>query len=293
MVGMSSRFITAMLLPAVLLYTFFFLFPALDAFRLSLYSLSGFTARAEWVGLGNFSKAFADPLFWSSARNTLYITIVGGVFVFLLAFLFSVSLSSGIVGKRFFRAVVFLPFIISVFAVVSIWRMVYEQRWGMFNSILHTFGLASVNWTSGPRIFWAMLAAMVWTYVGFYVVLITAGINKVPKDLFEAAELQGASELQKFFHITLPLIWDVVVISLVVWIISAMKNFEFPFAFGGLNIPQDLYNTSVYMYVTGFGQKDPIFQLGYASAIGVITIAMSMIFVVIVRAGLRRDVEEM
>lgn len=163
----------------------------------------------------------------------------------------------------------------------------------MFNSILHTFGLASVNWTSGPRIFWAMLAAMVWTYVGFYVVLITAGINKVPKDLFEAAELQGASELQKFFHITLPLIWDVVVISLVVWIISAMKNFEFPFAFGGLNIPQDLYNTSVYMYVTGFGQKDPIFQLGYASAIGVITIAMSMIFVVIVRAGLRRDVEEM
>ncbi len=290
---MSSRFIAAMLLPAVLLYTFFFLFPALDAFRLSLYSLSGFTARAEWVGLGNFSKAFADPLFWSSARNTLYITIVGGVFVFLLAFLFSVSLSSGIVGKRFFRAVVFLPFIISVFAVVSIWRMVYEQRWGMFNSILHTFGLASVNWTSGPRIFWAMLAAMVWTYVGFYVVLITAGINKVPKDLFEAAELQGASELQKFFHITLPLIWDVVVISLVVWIISAMKNFEFPFAFGGLNIPQDLYNTSVYMYVTGFGQKDPIFQLGYASAIGVITIAMSMIFVVIVRAGLRRDVEEM
>ena len=132
---------------------------------------------------------------------------------------------------------------------------------------------------------------MVWTYLGFYVVLILAGIDKVPRDLYEAAELQGASEFQKFRFITLPMIWDVVVISFVIWIISSVKNFEFPYAFGGLNIPQSIYNTSVYMYVTGFGQRDPIFQLGYASAIGVETIGVSVILVVLVRRMLNREVD--
>lgn len=290
---MSRRFVFLMLLPSLLLYTGFFILPAVDTFALSFYSLSGFGAEAQWVGLGNYAKSAGDPVFWLSARNTLYIIFVGGFFVFLLAFLFSIALSSGIAGKRFFRAVLFFPFIISVFAVVSMWRMVYEPRSGIFNSVLRTFGLDTVAWTSGPNIFWAMLAAMIWTYLGFYIVLILAGMDKVPKDLYEAAELQGASEIQKFRHITLPLIWDVVIISMIIWIISVVKNFEFPYAFGGLNIPQEIYNTPVYLYITGFGQRDPIFQLGYASAIGVETIVASMLLVLLIRIGLRRDIEDM
>lgn len=288
---MSRRFVTLMLLPALLLYTCLFIGPSLYTFYLSFFELSGFGSDAEWVGLGNYSKSMRDPVFWISARNTVLIIFVGGFFTFLLAFLFSIALTSGLAGKRFFRAILFFPFIISVFAVSSMWRMVYEPRNGMFNSILRTFNLDTIAWTAGPNLFWAMLIAMVWTYVGFYVVLILAGIDKVPRDLYEAAELQGASEFQKFRFITLPMIWDVVVISFVIWIISSVKNFEFPYAFGGLNIPQSIYNTSVYMYVTGFGQRDPIFQLGYASAIGVQTIGVSVILVVLVRRMLNRDVD--
>lgn len=288
---MSRRFVTLMLLPALLLYTCLFIGPSLYTFYLSFFELSGFGFDAEWVGLGNYSKSMRDPVFWISARNTVLIIFVGGFFTFLLAFLFSIALTSGLAGKRFFRAILFFPFIISVFAVSSMWRMVYEPRNGMFNSILRTFNLDTIAWTAGPNLFWAMLIAMVWTYVGFYVVLILAGIDKVPRDLYEAAELQGASEFQKFRFITLPMIWDVVVISFVIWIISSVKNFEFPYAFGGLNIPQSIYNTSVYMYVTGFGQRDPIFQLGYASAIGVQTIGVSVILVVLVRRMLNRDVD--
>lgn len=290
---MSRRFIFLMLLPSFLLYTGFFIFPAIHTLVLSFFSLSGFGAEAEWVGFANYVKSMNDPVFWLSVRNTAYIIFVGGFFVFLLAFLFSIALSSGLAGKRFFRAVLFFPFIVSVFAVVAIWRMVYEPRFGIFNSVLRTFGLDPVAWTAGPNIFWAMLASMVWTYLGFYVVLLLAGIDKVPRDLYEAAELQGASEFQKFYHITLPLIWDVVIISMIIWIISSVKNFEFPYAFGGLNIPQDIYNTSVYMYITGFGQRDPIFQLGYASAIGVQTIVVSMLLVWVIRTGLRREIEDL
>ena len=288
---MSRRFVTLMLLPALLLYTCLFIGPALYTFYLSFFELSGFGSKAEWVGLGNYTKSLRDPVFLMSARNTVLIIFVGGFFTFLLAFLFSIALTSGLAGKRFFRAILFFPFIISVFAVSSMWRMVYEPRNGIFNSILRTFNLDTIAWTAGPNLFWAMLIAMVWTYLGFYVVLILAGIDKVPRDLYEAAELQGASEFQKFRFITLPMIWDVVVISFVIWIISSVKNFEFPYAFGGLNIPQSIYNTSVYMYVTGFGQRDPIFQLGYASAIGVETIGVSVILVVLVRRMLNREVD--
>ena len=288
---MSQRFVTLMLLPALLLYTCLFIGPALYTFFLSFFELSGFGSKAEWVGLGNYAKSLRDPVFWLSARNTVLIVFVGGFFTFLLAFLFSIALTSGLAGKRFFRAILFFPFIISVFAVSSVWRMVYEPRNGIFNSILRTFNLDTIAWTAGPNLFWAMLIAMVWTYLGFYVVLILAGIDKVPRDLYEAAELQGASEFQKFSFITLPMIWDVVVISFVIWIISSVKNFEFPYAFGGLNIPQSIYNTSVYMYVTGFGQRDPIFQLGYASAIGVETIGVSVILVVLVRRMLNHEVD--
>lgn len=288
---MSRRFVALMLMPAVLLYTCLFIAPACYTFFLSFFKLSGFGSEAEWVGLGNYLMSYRDPVFWVATQNTVLIIFVGGFFVFLLAFLFSIALSSGLAGKRFFRAILFFPFIISVFATSSIWRMVYEPRNGIFNSALRSVGLDPIAWTAGPNLFWAMLIAMVWTYLGFYVVLILAGMDKVPRDLYEAAELQGATELQKFRFVTLPMIWDVVVISFVIWIISSVKNFEFPYAFGGLNIPQDIYNTSVYMYITGFGQRDPIFQLGYASAIGVETILVSMVLVWLVRRLLDREVE--
>ena len=290
---MSRKFVLLMLVPSLLLYVGFFLLPASYTFILSFFKLSGFGSPATWVGLGNYLQSIDDQVFWLSLRNTVYIIFVGGFFVFLLAFLFSIALSSGIAGRRFFRAVLFFPFIISVFAVVAIWRMVYEPRFGIFNSILGAFGFDSVAWTAGPNIFWAMLVSMIWTYVGFYVVLLLSGMDKVPKELYEAADLLGASHFQKFRHITLPLIWDILIISMTIWIISSVKNFEFPYAFGGLNIPQEIYNTSVFMYITGFGQRDPIFQLGYASAIGVETILLSMLLVAIVRIGLRRDIEEM
>lgn len=290
---MRTRFVALMLAPALVVYTALFIAPAVQTFVLGFFQLSGFGKPAVWVGLDNYAAAFRDPIFWIAARNTSFIVVIGGALTFALAFLFSMALSSGIAGKRFFRAVLFFPFVISVFAVVAAWRMVYEPRAGVLNTALGLFGFDAVAWTAGTNLFWAMLIAMVWTYLGFYVVLILAGIDKIPRDYFEAAELQGATEFQKFRLITLPLIREVAVIAYVIWIISAVKNFEFPYAFGGLNIPQSIYNTSVYMYVTGFGQRDPIFKLGYASAIGVLSIVASLAFVWVLRRLLARDGDDL
>ena len=265
---MSKKFVFLMLLPALSLYTVFFIFPTIQALYYSFFQWSGFGNNMTWVGFGNYIKSFGDSLFLLSLKNTIYIIFVGGFFTFFLAFLFSLALSSGMAGKR-------------------------VPRSGLFNIVLEFFGLNRVLWTSGDNIFWAMLVAMIWTYLGFYIVVITAGMEKIPRDLYEAAELDGATMWQKFRFITIPLIWDVVLICFTIWIILAVKNFEFPYAFGGLNIPQELYNTSVMMYISGFGQRYPVFQLGYASAIGVESLLLAMFLVVVVRRLLRRRIEEL
>ncbi len=291
---MTRKFILFMLLPAVALYTCFFILPAVFAFVLSFFKWTGFGSNLEWVGLGNYLETLKDPVFWISFKNTNYIIFVGGFVTFLLAFLFSMALSSGIAGKKFFRALLFMPFIISVFSVVAMWRNIYHPKLGLLNKMFEMIGIENtILWTSNANIFWAMLVAMVWTYIGFYIIIILAGIDKIPRDLYEAAELEGASHWQQFYHITIPLIWDVLIICFTIWIILAIKNFEFPYAFGFLNIPQELYNTSVYMYIMGFGQRDPIFRMGYACAIGVESVILAMMLVTAVRKGFRRDIEEL
>ena len=111
----------------------------------------------------------------------------------------------------------------------------------------------------------------------------------IPADMYEAADLEGASLWQKFRFITVPMIWDVMTISFVIWIINAIKMFEFPFAFGFLQVPQELYTLGIYLYVMGFGKRDPIYQLGYATAIGVVLLITAFALIVLVRVLLRRD----
>jgi ABC-type sugar transport system permease subunit len=132
----------------------------------------------------------------------------------------------------------------------------------------------------------------VWISTGFYTILILAGADKIPKDIFEAARLEGASNRQMFRYITLPMIWDVIAITLVLWMIGTIRVFEFPYAFGGPNIDQNLYTPAIYLYIMGFGQRAPIYQLGYATAIGVAMFLMTVVAVVIVRIVSRRDQAE-
>jgi ABC-type sugar transport system permease subunit len=284
--------IALFLVPASLVYLAFILIPTIWAFYYSVFDWSGFAESMKFVGLGNFIQLFRDHLFWLSLRNTLIILIPGGVIIFLLTFILTVLINSGVRGKKFFRAMIFLPNVIATIALTTLWAFIYNPSFGLLNGFFKLIGLAQyseITWTSADRIFYAALIAIIWLNVGFQLVLMMAGIDKIPFEFFEAAKIEGASQLQMFLGITVPMIWDVITVALVLWSISALKMFEFLYAFGGLNMPQSLYTVGIYLYVMGFGKRDPIYRLGYATAIGVLLLISVVIIVALIRRLTRRE----
>lgn len=289
----SKRFIAAMLLPATLMYFFFFLLPAAQTFYYSLFDFSGLSASREFIGLDNYKELLGDSLFLLSMRNTFTILLFGGVVIFALAFMFTAMLNSDIRGRRFFRAIIFLPNVIATIALTTLWAYLYNPRFGLFNSVFNLLGfegLGKTTWTDPSKIFWAMLVALIWIFVGFYLVLLLAGTDKIPVEYYEAARLDGASQIQVFIKITIPLLWDVLTVAVVMWTIAALKIFEFPFAFTSLEPVPETYTAAVYLYIMGFGQRTPIYRMGYASAIGVYMLLAIIVIVIVLRRLMRRDV---
>jgi ABC-type sugar transport system permease subunit len=280
------------LAPALILYLGLLIFPALQAFYLSLFKTSGFGDTPVWVGLGNYTRLLADPIFWQALRNMSLIMVVGGIATFGLAFVFTMLLNSGLWGKKLFRALIFLPNIIAVVAITTFWSFVFMPRYGLLTSLLKALGLtglASISWTAPENVFFAMMVGLVWISAGFYTILILAGADKVPIDMYEAARLEGASTFQIFRLITLPMIWDVILITLVLWSIHAIKIVEFPYAFGGPNIDQNLYTPAIYLYIMGFGQREPVYALGYSTAIGVALFFLTLVTIVLLRVVFKRE----
>jgi ABC-type sugar transport system permease subunit len=291
-----TRLIVTFLLPASLLYLAFFIYPALRAFYYSFFDWSGFSYNAKFVGLDNYRDLYSDQLFLDSLKNTLTILILGGIIVFGLAFAMTILLNSGIRGRRLFRAVIFMPNVVAVIALTTIWSVaIYNPRFGILKNGLDYLGLdawSRILWTSPENIFKSMMAALIWINVGFYVVLLMAGIDKIPHEYYEAAKLDGANLVQMFYRITVPLLWDVITIGIVLWSINALKIFEFPFAFSALEPSPKTYTIAVYLYVMGFGQRTPIYRLGYATAMGVVLVVIVVLVVVALRRVMRRDVIE-
>jgi len=275
------------------MYLIFFLIPTIQTIYFSLFDWSGVGNEMTFISLGNYKELLNDDLFIQSMKNTLYILLLGGVIIFGLAFAFTAMLNSGIRGKGFFRAIIFLPNVIATIALTTLWSYIYNPRFGILNALLKLIGLkelAKTPWTAPDTIFWAMFIALIWVYIGFYLVLLMAGVDKIPMEYYEAAELDGASQAQKFVKITIPLLWDVITVAVVLWSIAALKIFEFPFAFTSLEPVPETYTSAVYLYVMGFGQRTPIYRMGYASAIGVFMLIAVIIVVVLLRKLMRREI---
>jgi ABC-type sugar transport system permease subunit len=290
-----KHIIIPFLLPAGILYLVFFIYPTIQALAVSLYDWSGFTPNWTFIGLENFRELLSDEVFWGTLRFTVLILVVGGLLVFGIAFLFTAILSSGIRGKRFFRAVLFFPNVVATVALATLWAFVYNYNFGLLNGFFKLIGLkqlGSTTWTGPNLIVWSILVAMVWIYVGFYVVLLLAGVDKISPELFDAAKVEGANQLQVFTGITIPLLWDVLTVAVVLWGIGAIKQFEFMYAFAGIRPPRDIWTTAVYMYILAFGKRDAVFRMGYGTAVALTLLILVIIFVLVARRLMRREAIE-
>ncbi|MEK4485996.1 sugar ABC transporter permease [Psychrobacillus sp. FSL H8-0484] len=289
----KKKLIIPYLIPAMALYLVFFIGPALYGLWISFHDWSGFTKDMDFVGLKNYLNIFEDPIYWQSFKNMMLILLVGGIFVFFIALLFTSLMSQGVTAKKAIRAIIFFPNIIAPIALAIVWNYLYRYDIGFFNSVLKIVGIDPVNWTSPNNIMMSAVISIVWYSTGFYAIILLGGVDKIPNTYFEAARIEGASTFKIFTKVTLPLIWDVFSIAVILWGINAIRLFDFLFAFGGPEPPSRMWNTAMYQYILGFGQRTPIYQLGYSSAVAVSMVVVVLIFVITGRKLFKREVYEL
>lgn len=190
------------------------------------YSMTDFNIfqSPEWVGLANYKELFQDPKFYKSLWNTLYMTLLGTPLCLVVGLLMAVLLNQKVKGQSFFRTFFYLPSILPIVAASMLWIWILNPQSGILNSILGFFGLPQPNWLSDPAYTKPALLIMgVWS-VGQIMIVFLAALQDVPASLYEAAEIDGANAVQKFFKITLPGISPVIFFQL---IMSLINNFQY------------------------------------------------------------------
>lgn len=287
-----KKLILPFLLPALLLYVILFIVPAVGAFYISLNDWNGFTSNMHFIGLANYKKILSDPIYWKSFWNTVKILVFVGITVFAFGFLFT-GILSFLPGKKIVRAILFFPNIVAPIALSILWGFLFNPEIGPVNTFFRKLHMAFLDkqWLGPELIFTTLCIGMVWIYTGFYTVIIMAGVEKIPKYYYEAAELDGASRIRQFFTITLPLTWDVVSVAIILWVINAIKTFEFIYAFAGTgnNPPTEIWTSAIYMYMVAFGTRTPIYALGYGTAIAVTMVFLIAVLVFLLRRILFRE----
>ncbi len=287
-------------LPNLLIFGIFILFPMLLNF---VYAFTGgtdfFPDQRPWIGTANFEQlltceSFLDPntcredLFWRSVFNTAgYVTFQVGLMV-IISLITAVVLNRNIKARGFFRSVYFYPVLLSPIVVALIWRWILQEN-GLFNGILVALGsdkipfLVNAQWGR----FWVVIIS-VWAFMGFYTLILLAGLQAIPADLYEAASIDGANSWDTFFRITLPLLMPSMVVVLVLSLIRAVQIFDLVFAFtGGGPGTATLYLVQ-YIYSKGFAS--PSRQFGLAAAASLL-MASVLIVLTLIQQFLQREEE--
>lgn len=272
----------AFILPALLLYAYFFIYPFIVSIYYSLTNWDGAQPLKEFVGLSNYRSLLSDSLLWEALYHNLIWVVLGTAAPIAIGLLLGVLLWSGARGTTLFRTIYFLPFILSQVVVAIIWNWIYHPLWGPLNISLRAVGLDSAarGWLGDPS--WALLAVIivaVWSYFGFTFVIIIAGLQDVSKELVEAATLDGANPWQRFIHVIVPQLRHVLTMITAFTLIGGFNVFDIIFVMtqGGPGTATQVIGT--YTYRKAFEQGD----IGYGSALSmvmtIITLIASYLFI--------------
>lgn len=283
--------IIAFLTPALLFFSLIFLYPIFRTGLMSFFNVENVTSGMDtwtFVSLGNYLKLADTSLFRMSMWNLVRIWGVGGLVVMTLALLFSVILNSGIRGKKFYRAVIYLPNIISAVALATMWlQFVYNPRFGLLTGVFNTLGMkgaAATQWTAAGNKFWALMYAYCFGMVGYHMLIFSSGIEKIPQDYYEAASIDGANLLGQFTHITLPLLKGVIKTNITMWSITSVSFFTWSQLFSTVVSDVDTITPMVYLYNQVFSGGNVVTErnAGLGAAVGILLgLCVVAVFVVI------------
>ena len=274
-----------MMAPFLALYLLFIIGPSIYMVVMSFFDTSlTKPGLGGFAGFGNFGEALSSPDFWASMWHTIWFTILTTPPLVVLAFVFALLADRASRGRWFFRLAFFLPYILPSAVMALIWIWLYTPQLGLLSKIVTSLGFAEPNWLGSPSLaMWSLAFATVWWTLGFNFVLYLAGLQDIPRDLYEASSMDGASPWQQIRRITIPMLSRTTSLVIVLQIIASLKLFDQPYLMtsGGPNFA----TRPVLEYVYDMGFTD--FRTGYAAAVStlffIVVLAVSAVWVFLTR----------
>jgi len=287
--------IALFVLPSLAVYTAFVIVPSLRAFLWSVHEWNGLTNMAEmpYRGLLNFRRLLLESdAFWIALKNNLFLMIVIPMFVIPFSLFLAACISRGIGGAKLFRVVFFFPNLIGGVAAALLWMHLYTPQGGLVNTALAGLGFESFRtftWLSPDHLYWALVPMSIWGACGFNMVLYLAAMENVPESLYESATIDGATPWRQFWAITMPLIWEVLAISIVFMVIGGMKAFDMIWLLTNQQPTTSTHVISTRMVQTMFWE----YKVGEATAIAVLLFFMVFLGTAATLRVMRRERVEM
>lgn len=262
----DSKWGYLMVAPTIIGLLILNIYPFIQTIILSLSSTKAFGGY-EFVGLENYISMFQNKEFWKATWNSVYfciLTVPIGVFISLVV---AILLNAKIKGKAVFRAIYFLPMVVAPVAVAMVWKWIFNANYGFINTFLGTH----VNWVTNPKIVLITCAIVaIWSAIGYDAVLLLSGIQNISKSYYEAASLDGASKLQQFFHITLPMVSPTLFVVIIMRLMASLKVYDLIYMMVDDSNPA-LTSAQSLMYLF-YRESFVAGNKGYASAIVVWTV---------------------
>lgn len=228
----------------------------------------------RWVGLANYKHLFKDRIFWLSFKKTIWFTLINVPVQSFLALLIAVLLNRKLKALNLFRTLFIIPWVCMSVAVGLTWTWLFNTQFGYINHVLTSLGLERIGWlTSDKLALYAVIFVNIWQYLGWHIILLLAGLQIVPQELYEAATVDGANNWMKFWKITIPMISPIFFYDLVVNMIMTLQIFDLPFAMtnGGPGNATRVFN--LYLYQKGFS----FLLMGEACSMGVVLFVLIMV----------------
>jgi multiple sugar transport system permease protein len=269
----QAAFGIAIILPTLAILAIFRLLPMLEAFYLSLtqYDL---VHPPKFIGLANFASLLQDPLFLKSARISLTYVLFSVVPVLPLSLGLAVLFNRALWFKNLLRSAIFMPVVMPAVVMAVVWTFMYQQD-GVINTILDWVGIDPVPWLRSSRTsLWAVILIGIWRATPYYMVIFLAGLQAIPADYYDAAEIDGAGAWARFRHITLPLLKPTTLLVIVMNVIVAMKVFAVPLIMTGGGPADSTRVLPLFIYQTAF----EFFDMGRAAAMSVFLFVGVMLF---------------
>jgi len=266
-------------LPTLIAVLLFTVYPVIEAFRVSFYKHNGMSG--WWVGIDNYRFVLMDPQFWTAVKNTVYMGVLSLVFGLPASLILASLINNCTFGKSLFKSVYFIPNVTSSVAASLVFTFVlHPTEGGLVNGLLASLGIKPLGWFSSTSLAPISVVIMeIWRIVGYNAIIWLAGLQSIPAELYEAAEVDGASKLKQWWYITIPGIRPIFVFLVIIGTINALRRFSDVFVIGGIDgAPASSLSTMVlYIYKYGFG----VFEFGKAAAASYIVFTIILIFTIL------------